>query len=231
MIRNNNFEGGTNGVAVTAVNSGGPSGDAYNNINGSAWLYSNTHPAHGAMSMGASGALGGSYVAWSGLGSITTTVFIRMYVWIAAPPTVQHWAACFAVTNLFANASWSIMFGQDGQLYSADGSGSQGAIIGAYALNQIIRVEAAVLPHPTAGTIEVRYYANPEDPINSWTYRQQRINLNTGANIDMYRIGDAGNPSTHTGVWIDDVGISDITWLGPSTYSNMQIQVPAPGFW
>lgn len=233
MIRSNSFEGGVNGVAVTPGNSGGASGDAYNFVNGANWLYSNTHPGHGGMAMSASGAMGGGHVEWAGLGSLTTTVFIRYYVWLASLPTgAQHWGSCFAVTNAFTNSAFPIYFGLDGNLYTNDSTGAFAAPVGAYAINQLIRVEAAVLPHPSAGTLELRYFANPEDPINSWTLRQQRTGLNTGTDIDRYRIGDAGNPSTNvSGVWIDDIAVSDVTWLGPAAAGEVKVQVPSVPFW
>lgn len=51
VLLNNNANGGTDGVAVSTVNSGGVSGNAWNSIGGTAPVYENTSPIKGPMSI------------------------------------------------------------------------------------------------------------------------------------------------------------------------------------
>jgi hypothetical protein len=221
----NSFEGGSDATVITPANSGGASGDAFQTVSGTTWQFRSDRAKFGSFSMKAVNPPNDVFVEWTGLGTITSTLYMRYYAWLEAVPTVNHLMTIFLVTTAITNSAYTLAFGMDQRLY--DGALSGG--IGPYSIGQWIRVEAAILPSTTVGTSEWRLYNNPDADVNSYTARNVRTGLNTGTDIDRIRIGAHNVPIT-VGISIDLVEISTVDWLGPFKTPSWY-GVPATPFW
>lgn len=207
----NTFAGGSDGVAITAGNSGGGSGNAFNAVAGTDWLFESSD---GVPSAQAVNPLDSSYLEWQALGTITGAVYTRFYVNLPSTPTTNHWVAgCFvnaALSSVFA----PFVFATDGKLY--DGGTVSGLT---FATGTWFRVESRVVPSTSgAGESEYRYYADPLLDVNSWTTRTQRTGLTMGiANIDRWRfLGGAGAANSTVSPRVKNVAISTVDFIGPT---------------
>lgn len=90
-IQTNTAEGGTNGVTVTAGNSGGASGTAFGTVGtgaGGAIIYSNEQAAHGTLSWKCTPGTGAQTMLWNqtGSGAVFST---RFYVYLTGYPSAE----------------------------------------------------------------------------------------------------------------------------------------------
>ncbi|QDK01430.1 hypothetical protein SEA_LEEROYJENKINS_33 [Microbacterium phage LeeroyJenkins] len=78
-VYSNSFEGGTSGTAISAANSGGASGDAFNSV-ASGVVFQNSRAHGGTLSAGFTTAASSGYVAW--YPTNPTNIAARGYFWL-----------------------------------------------------------------------------------------------------------------------------------------------------
>ena len=218
----NNFETQiADGTVITTANSddGTPSaGDAFSAITGSP-TFSTTQAHLGTLSMriDTTGTYAETHAAWTGLGSITTSVWFRAYVYLTAFPVATVLRLFTARTAANANSGFLSMTtaGKLQGLNAAQSGTGQTIATVAIALDQWVRIEWRVVSSATVGELEWWLYNNPEAPIGSYTDHQIGTGLVLGANTDGIRWG----PSTVTGpanfvYYTDDVAVSTVAQIG-----------------
>lgn len=218
MKRSNTFEGGTDTVAITAANSGGLSGDAFQAVTGTLCLYSAIQ-ARGLLSMQIAepGTYASAFVPWTTLGAITTDVWGRFYAWFPANPA----ATGLKLVDIRATAGAACGFvalqptGRL-QLLNAAQSGTAGGTV-AIALNQWVRIEFRILPSTTVGTMTWWLYNTPDAPLGSHDDTATATGMVLGANVDAVRFGanTIAGPANLTW-YMDELAISDAGQIGPT---------------
>ena len=215
----NTFESGQpDGTVISAGNSGGGAGTAFSVITGSP-TYSVTHVKAGslAMSVDTTGTYAETHVAWTGLGSFTTNVWFRTYMYLTANPVATQPRLLCARTSAAANSGFVTMTtaGLLQSMNAAQAGSGTGTV--PVALNQYIRVEWRILSSTTVGESEWWLYNTPEAPIGSFDDHTNTTGMVLGANTDGIRYGAAtatGPANFH--FWMDDVAVSSTGQVGPS---------------
>src|SRR5215218_2907628 len=89
----NTLEGGSNGTTITAGNSGGTSGDAFDSVviaTNDSLVFDNAHAKETLALKAATGASStGTYAAWTTTIGTQTTFWGRMYLYRTANPSAQ----------------------------------------------------------------------------------------------------------------------------------------------
>lgn len=219
----NTLEGGTNGVEITSANSGGGSGDAFSTttegVEGSPFF--NSTQKRDALSMRinyASAPAATLFAQFGGLGSITTAVYFRAYLFLPATPGNNNFYPFGVRTS--ADASSAILrilsTGSGGFIQGRDASNSNlgdGAV--AVALNQWVRIEFRVVSSTTVGEFEWRLYNTADS--SSITDSLSSTGAVLGANTDRINIGcNVTAPVQPFTVYYDDLAVSTTGWIGPS---------------
>lgn len=172
----NNFEGGTNGVAVTASNSGGASGTAFDIMFGTALTYSTAAATQGTM--GASVATSAIGAAGWNLANVTKCSAHMKFTISAVPTTGDMYLMRYH--NSGGTRLFDVHVQGTGKLRIFDASGAT-VWTGTNVLtpSTVYRLEAYVVAGSTAsnGTIKVGYYlGNSTTPVET-------VYLNTAANV------------------------------------------------
>jgi hypothetical protein len=213
----NDFEGGTNGVAISTSNAGGIGNTQFDQVTATATClvnFDNTHPGHGSLGMlcQTGGTAGEAYVMWStALGGATATVWLRAYLYMTANPGTQ--TRLFRWLNV-STVRGSVQITTTGKLLISDSAGTGvGTMTNSVPLNQLVRVEAQCTGDPSAGVLEVKLFDSPEStsPLETVTATAQ----NTGGTIDRARFGQTGTAVASITYWLDDLGGSNGGYLGP----------------
>jgi hypothetical protein len=231
----NSFETGTLGSTITAANTGGGSNTALDAVtigtgasvtfgsNGrgalSAQLNAGTTPADAGME-------------WSTAVGTLTTWYQRIYYYATSHPTNQH--RILDSTTAGGAALCSGIYHQSaGTIAAANGSfgiSCQGTV--AVALNQWVRIELKTVGSATTGSITMRLY-NVPDANNVTEEIVSAANQNTSGSGVIFRFGLNGDTyDTNRTIWIDDLGVSSVDWLGPATWAKNAISGasrPTPG--
>ena len=209
----NNLDLGVDGVDVTSGDPGSP--DSFNAVTGTPPKYTNVQ-ARDTLSMRWVAQNNVQFCQFTGLGSITTNVYVRTYMYLPALPGDNNFYPLNFRTS--ADVSCAILrILADGTIQgrTADNSNAfaEGTI--SVATNQWVRLEWRVLPSTTAGTMEWRLYNNADSSTASDSASNAGIVL--GANIDRHSIGltTAGVAAGLT-VYYDDIAVSSTGWIGPS---------------
>jgi hypothetical protein len=209
----NTFEGGSNGTTITAANSGGASGNAFNTVVVDSTLtYTTASAAHGSVAALASGT-SDAYVAWtSGLAGTSATAYARTYFRVTSLP-----AANTNVLRMLSSSNGimgTIRINSAGTLGMLYGAGSLGGTTsGTITLGAWFRVELRVTAGGSSnGTMVMRVFWTPDA-----TTADQEItssNVTTGAaNPTRLRCGILSNSAE---VYFDDLAFSDTDWIGPA---------------
>lgn len=220
-LLSNTAEGGTNGVAATAGNSGGASGTAWDAVSlgaGSVVIYDNTH-AYTSLAYNIDPANNATaYLAWTAgtIGSLTD-FNVRGYFYFTANP-----AATLTLMRFLDPSSshlFSIRITTTGLLQAIDSTNSVvlASFSNAISLNHWIRVEAHFVVDPTSGSIEVKLFNNPD--IDQATESNVASSLNTGTVVSVVRIGSTLGANTDLpSFWVDNVAIGTSGYIGPTIH-------------
>jgi fibronectin type 3 domain-containing protein len=209
----NTFEGGANGTAITAANSGGGSGNAFNTVSCSAGTltYNAQSAAHGSESALATPGTNTCYVQWSKSITAVGEAYGRAYVNFSADPTGT-------VVLLKALSSSSVRdvqvsLSKTGKLSVTDANGTtQVTFTQSIPLNSWVRLEWHLIS-ATNGTFELRMYsADSTTPIESHLL----TGINTGTSIGTYQIGALSSVSGGLGttIGLDNLAYGTSGWLG-----------------
>lgn len=220
IVRQNSAEGGSDGVAVTTVSqTGGLSGDKFDQIIGGNVFFSATQKMHGSLSYKMVQTVGNAdHLAWGSLVSSNLTEFYtRMYVYYTAYPTTS---AVFqrgidTTTAFIYKLTLSGTSGTPGQIRLYDATNVQVATSAAQlALNTWYRIESHVVVGVTTGRIETRVFPG-EATTPSFIVKAN--GLNTGnRSLDNWSAGANAGGSTPTvpTVYCDDLGLATGYWIG-----------------
>jgi len=230
------FESGQADTTVITTGNSATGGNAFNAVTGSP-TYSTTQVKNGtlAMKVDTTATYAETHVDWTGLGAITTDVWLRAYCYFTAAPTTA--LRLFGLrTNAPANSAF-LVFNTDGTLGNANAAqtvGVHGAA--AVALNQWVRIEWRVVASTTVGQAEFWLYQNADAAIASFDdHRNEAATMVLGANVDGVRWGGATAAGPNSFVfWMDEIAISSTAQIGPLAQSP-QILLPdadiATGTW
>lgn len=214
----NNFDGGTDGVTITAANSGGASGNAFNdvglNTNDPVYSLTNARAILGAKCVSTNTDL--SYVAWTGLGSLTVNVYLRCYLYIS---TLSFTSGVFPIawrSAAPADGGFLRIVTATGKLQMRNAAGSQigSDSSGAVSAGKVVRLEARYLASTTVGEIEYRYFDDPNS--TTATFSDSATGAVLAANCDIVRFGLTNTPASgDTILYYDDLAVATTGWIGP----------------
>lgn len=221
----NTFETGiADGTTITTANSddGTPSaGDAFNTVTG-APKFSTAQTMHGSLVAlcDHNAANQQSNVTWSGLGSITTSVWWRMYFYITGVTATKTWTPIIFQTAAAA-ISGRIEFNSTPVLRLRNSAGTTLAT-GTVTLpiGQWMRLEGRIISSTTVGELEMKVWftdpqstGTPDDALSATA-------AVLGANTDR---ADWGLTAFGSGMlfdcYLDDIALSTVTWIGPAVTS------------
>jgi hypothetical protein len=205
----NSFEGGTNNSTITTGNSGGLSGTAFANVFNSP-VFTNVRSAHGTLSA----RLPASVFAELNydLTGSNSTRWVRVYLYSAS------WSGTRDVITLYASGLyyWTVRLSSTTVTvlhYNGSGSDTTIATISqAPTAGAWIRVELQAINN-ASGACEVRLYNSADSTTPTGTATGSRTSTPT----DWSTVAFISSASTD--LWIDDVGWSDVDWLGPAVES------------
>lgn len=204
ILLSNTLEGGTNGIAVSAANSGGVSGNAFNTV-GAGCTYSSVKAAHGGMSAFSSAKF--SYLRWNWTAS--AHLYFRVYLNypVAAPGAtsrefqiLDNASATVAGFNLAADGRPGVVVGLGTAVY-----GATPIVAGAW-----FRLEMHF--DPVAGSIEMRHYADPDSVTPTQTVTATGV---AAADVESV-YGPRASGVTTFDVYSDDWAVSTDGWVGPA---------------
>jgi hypothetical protein len=187
-----NAEGGTNGVTVTAGNSGGASGDAFDSVPiaaGGTFTYSSTQVAEGTLSYHITTDATGEAVYGEYKASIGTQPlwFFTIDLWLSAFPAHNHRVITF-VTGASSLAGYiQLTTAGNVQLVNA-AAGVMAQLTGTWTAGQWFRVAGFILGDASVGQGELRFYAGKNDGAPAEVHTSA-ANQNTGGTITAIRPG------------------------------------------
>ncbi len=212
--RYNTLEGGSDTTTISAANSGGASGDAFTSVFGGAVTYSNLQK-RGLLSMRMVDATGSTGVRWTGLALGTADIWGRVYIYLTAniPGGTLVLLGNQAAAGTFGGGVVISTLGKLQAYANGVAVGTLGST--SVTLNQWVRIEVRIKPSATVGEIEWRLYNTADSTTIDETITTTA--LNTQADNDGMRFGSStGAPTTPFTMYFDDLGVSSVTWLGPS---------------
>jgi hypothetical protein len=233
----NTAAGGTIGAAATISNTGGASGDAFNNadVDSAVWEFSGT-ASHGTVGYRCQGVSGfGSFFSWNSA-SFTPSLMMaqRFYVRIPSAPTAA--TMIMQLRNSAGQAcALNITTGRMLQMTNGLGAGIWTATT-AMAVDTWYRVELAVQAGTTTsnGTVNLSFYTlDSTTEIQNFT--ASNANLGT-TNLSDVRWGKVSSTGTWE-IFFDSLKIdsSSTTFLGPHVTSVASVRpgavVSNPGVW
>jgi hypothetical protein len=213
----NTFEGGTDGVTISAANSGGASGDAFGTVVGTQIVFSAASAMHGGMGMKVDnpGATT-TYAPWTGLGALTVRTFFRVYIRLSTTPVTNGWY--FGAMRDAADLEFGgLVITTGGVVQARNNANSNIAATGGTVLVNIgshFRLEWAVLPGLTTGELEWKLYNTPDSTTVTDTSGND-TGLAFRADLGGIRWGSKA--TAPTGIMeFDDLAVSTVDWIGPS---------------
>lgn len=217
-LKQNSFEGGTNGSNITGGTSGGVSGDAFTLVAGvggsNTVTWSNTHPAHGSLGAKITGVAGGSpALVWS-LPASTSQVALRAYFYMTALPPAFTTVLAVSNSTKFASVVYIEPTGKVRVDNNAGVSTYEPATT--LAINTLYRFEHRVAhgASSTTGTIKFDVYAG-DSTSALMTFTTSTTDMGT-TDFTNVQYGLPGGESTWT-FYVDDVAVQDgtTTAIGP----------------
>ncbi len=205
MLRTNSFSGGSNGVTISTANSGGDSGDAFSSIGGSpSYITSNATGLRAPMvaSMPAS-----SRLTWDSLTLADRTLYVRTHVYCTGNP-----ASTTTIIDIDVTSKAGVRINTAGRALLVSRTGSTLATsTSALPTNQWVRVELQVTFGTTSsnGSGELRIYHSADSTTVTESLPVSGVDFST-------TVASSVNFFGFTGLSMDDVGASDVTWLGPA---------------
>jgi hypothetical protein len=215
VLLSNTFEGGTNGAAITAANSGGASGNAVNATSctgGATLTYASGGGAHGSnVSALVTPGTGACAMQWSKSITATSEAYGRAYINFAGNPTNTF--ALLRISDATPSRDVQVNLSKTGKLSVTDAAGTtQVTFTNSIPLNSWVRLEWHLIS-AASGTFELRMYAGDSTtPIESHVL----TGINTGTSIGFYQLGALSSIPAGFGTTfkIDELAYGTGGWLG-----------------
>lgn len=219
-VLTNNAEGGTHPNTVTTGNSGGGSGNAFDNVNG-APTWDNTDPLNGSLSILCDGAAS-NYVGWTTSLPTAAEAWVRIVGKVTAHPTANA-VVCQLREGDGSTTGTDIRMTTTGTIQLRPNFIAEYTSATAIPINTIFRLEIHVSSSATVGHIEAQLYvganvwgATPDESFGVWAN-----NHNTGdGDVGGFTAGWITNPSGDPDFLLDELGYSDVSWLGSPVSSG-----------
>lgn len=207
----NNADGGSDGTTVTAGNSGGASGTAYDSVVGTPTItFDNDHASSGSLAYKVTGGTGAQQMVWSTALGTVGQLWGRFYIWSSGAPSTNIGIVRFTVGG---SQTARLRYETTGQLMLSDaGNGPEVTTTSAIPTGQWVRVEFQITFTPATGTCDLRYYSDAES--ETATESLSSSSLNAALNCDTVQIG-CHNTVTLT-YWMDDIEINTTGFPGPA---------------
>jgi hypothetical protein len=218
VLLNNTFSGGSHATTITAGNSGGASGNAFNSVLGTP-TYTSLNATGLRAPMAATLTKSSSdHLIWTGAALSGRDAYVRIYVFLSGTPTTGDYL--LAVRDASA-ANVAILYLNTGGFFSVRKTGSTTdlALLGtSIPTGQWARVEAKFGVGTTSGngSAEIRLYSSADSLTASATQTATSVDLGT-------TLIDGVDLSYHNGLTafdIDDVALGDGGFIGPLSLST-----------
>jgi uncharacterized membrane protein YedE/YeeE len=227
----NTVEGISNGTTVTAGNSGGASGNAWQSTSsaGATLASDNTHAAHGTQSVKiATTASATSSVTWTLTASLTW--WFRVYIWVDSIVAASNPSIIRIRGGSDSIQAMRVTFSDTRHLQIRDGGNSLvSTMTGVFAFGAWYRVEGFCTPGTGAatGAGEIKLFlADSTTTVTSGTLTTSGQNFNgttlTSGNIDAFNYGQVAAMTSLPAEWFDDFAASNVNYVGP------QVQTLSP---
>jgi hypothetical protein len=225
---NNTFEGGSDGTTITTANSGGASGDALTITTGagSVHTFASDRAANGVLSMKIVMPASGQAATrgdWTGLGSITTNVYYRMYFsQLQAPGPAARYIIGFrenagsglsAQVRIQGTSTNNILRVDDkaaAPITALDSTTQLTNTTGWY------RIECRILSSTTVGEFEWRLFLPGNEHGTTPDETKNATGQALAANTDSVRTGMVTNALASETLWFDEIAVSTVNWIGPA---------------
>ena len=208
FIRFNNAEGGTNGATVSAANSGGASGYAFDVFSGAS-IFSNTVAQSGSQSYTSSTTGVNSDLIWN-LPSLTSTIWARS--WFYFPSLLSNGvAAIISLPSPYAGVS--LQGGSTNTLYVGNGTGNTS---GSYTYSAATWYRVEVQLNYALLQVTARVYDNSGNLLETITSPQGSTAWGVMTSLRFYLCND--NAISY---YQDNLAVSDQGWIGTATGSSV----------
>lgn len=214
----NSFEGQSSGTTVTAANSGGTSGSAFDVVTGpptsGTLAYDNTHAAHGvnACKVAIAATSGQNLCRWSTSMGTQGQVWYRLYVYFTANPAATFRLAGFATSG--GTTCSLLLLTNLGQLQMTNAGGTTQFTTAAINTGSWSRIEGFVIGSATVGQVECKVFNSPNSTTPTDT-KTSGAALNTTGSMGLYSYGVVVSTTNITAFWMDDLGLSSTGYIGP----------------
>lgn len=210
----NSAEGGSEDAAVTAGNSGGASGNAFDSVSitGSGSITFDNEHSRGNRAFKITGdTTNATYLNYtSSLGTVGEA-WGRVYVYFTANPGATLGVVRLRIGGLQVSR-FTISTSGMWQIRNASNS-LLATMTSTITLNAWTRMEWHVLATAAGGDIECRLYNTADS--NSITDQLSDTNAALATNIDEVNVGHH-NANPVTTFWADDLNVNTTTWPGPA---------------
>lgn len=215
----NTAEGGSEDAAVTAANSGGASGNAFNAVTvggAGAITYDNEHVAHGNRAFKIVGDVTSLvYMTWtSSLGTVPEA-WGRLYLYLTGVP-----GGIIGIVRLRSGGAQvaRITVSAGAQIQLRNSSNATTATVGtAVATGQWTRIEWHCLALASSGDLEVRLHNDADSSTPTDSASDTAMALLD--NLDEVHMGHH-NVSPASTIWMDDLQVNTTGWPGPALVSS-----------
>ena len=220
IIRQNTFEGGNDGDAITTGNSGGVSGDAFNYATAQgATTFEATDPIRGVLSaLMVLGSGDFNALGWD-LPDVSVTAF-RGYVTVSDATPAGNTRLFYGENN--GDPIFDVQLTTDGAIRIRDNGLTERYRTGAGIITpgEKFRVEARVDHSLTVGHLQLRVWTGTDvespNPNDAEEVGSPTADWDTGAVCDRFDLR-VSNQSQTISIRYDEVAVDDADWIGPST--------------
>lgn len=233
MILTNGAEGGTNGATVTKANSGGDSGQPWDNIaiNGSGSLtYSSAQVMSGSLSyyVSTTASPGQAFMVWtSQITQPGKTMYMAVHCYITSRVSTTRF---IQFTNVSINNCGGVGLSASGTSFTLQDSTSTivATSTTTVPVNQWIRLEMMVFSDATAGQIELKIFLDPTSAVPTEIITTSASQNTRGDDIAAAVFGNLSN-TANFGMYLDNIAVQDTAYVGLNPYISNFRQNSAEG--
>lgn len=217
----NSFEGGTDGAAITTGNSGGASGDAFDDVTAGGVgtiTYNAANAVFGGMAAAINPATSATaYLGYNSLGTITS-VWGRTYVKFPVLPTSNQVLVMIRDSVTPAQCAALVVL-TDGRIRLDDAVSTVLATsTSVLTATSQARLEWRVVGHATSGVVELKIFLSPQSTTPTETITA--TSANTRGSFDRFRIGQNAGAATDLGVfYLEEVAWDTVAYIGPASFT------------
>ncbi|WP_242890295.1 hypothetical protein [Actinomadura litoris] len=210
MELNNGAEGGSNGVTVSAANSGGASGNAFDSTVGTPTITYDSAQARGTLAYKVVAGASAQQLVWSSSMGTQAELWGRLYLYSSGAPNSSNGLIRFLTGG---SQAARLRYETTGALAIADsGNSPEFTTTNALATGQWTRVEFHIQFIATNAVVELRLYNSADSTTPTETQSVSNA-AGMGVNCDTIQIGSF-NSATMT-VWMDGLQVNNTGWPGP----------------